>query len=309
MDLLVAAIHRNDTELIHADRENAALFVGIPCAMRQYMRVLVVASLLAGVFLTGAAGAAPARSASRKVAAHGSAKAVASSPSAFVKSGPAAAGAQPFKDASGAEWLGRPGKGDEHDVDRLGNEHVVSAIYRLAESTFGTTAPEVRFAKIDGKPFLLSKKIPLSETKTFTDEQLKRFADGFVIDAWLGSSDAGGAWQISVDAAGRPLRTEGTGGGLFRARGEPKGVAFADEVAELQSMRDPLRPASFAFRKLTEQDLKDQLQKFATWYPAHKSEVEAAIDGSVMSAASSATLKAKLAARAQWLVAQSKKSL
>ena len=117
----------------------------------------------------------------------------------------------------------------------------------------------------------------------------------------------GGGWQLTADVAGKPVRLGTGGGGLFRASGEPKGAAFGDQVTELQSMRDPLKPTSYGFRKVTGKDVKDQVRKFASWYPAHRAEIETAIDGASMSAASAITLKTKLAARAAWLMKQAKK--
>ena len=219
----------------------------------------------------------------------------------FVRAG------QGFKDSAGGDWRGKAGRGDAQELDRLGNEHATVAIYRLAESAFGTATPEVRAIEIDGKPFLLAKKIPLDDAATFSDEQLKQFGSGFVIDAWLANWDVGGAWQLTADVSGRPVRTVAGGGGLFRPSGEPKGAAFTDQVSELRSMRDPLKPTSFGFRKVTGKDVKEQLQKFAAWYPAHRAEIDGAIDGTSLGPAASSTLKTKLAARAEWLIKQTKK--
>ena len=212
-----------------------------------------------------------------------------------------------FKDSAGGDWRGKAGRGDAAELDRLGNEHATVAIYRIAESAFGTAAPEVRAVEIDGKPFLLAKKIPLDDAATFSDEQLKQFGSGFVIDAWLANWDVGGAWQLTADVAGKPVRMVAGGGGLYRASGEPKGAAFGDQVTELRSMRDPLKSTSFGFRKVTAKDVKGQLQRFAAWYPAHRAEIETAIDGTALGPASAHTLKTKLAARAEWLIKQAKK--
>ena len=57
----------------------------------------------------------------------------------------------------------------------------------------------------------------------------------------------------------------------------------------------------------TDRDVKQQLQKFAVWYPAHRAEVDATIDGTTMSPQAATALKTKLAARAQWLISQAKK--
>ena len=234
-------------------------------------------------------------------------------PTSFVRNGvrdpsrDGSNGGQWFKDNLGGDWFGKPGKGDPLDMDRMGNEHATAGIYKVAEGAFGTSAPELRVTTIEGKAFLMSKKIPLSESKQFTEEQLKKFGDGFVIDAWLANWDIGGGWQLTADASGKPVRVDGGGAGLFRARGEPKGAAFGDEVGELTTMRDPLRPISAGFRKVTDKDVKDQIQKFASWYPAHKGEVDAAIDGTSMSPVAATQLKTKLANRAQWLINQAKK--
>jgi len=207
-----------------------------------------------------------------------------------------------FKDSQGADWFGKPGKGDGRDLDRIGNEHAVSRIYRVANGAFGTYAPELRYATVDGRSYLMSKRIPLSDTKTFSNEQMKKFGDGFVIDAWLANWDIGVPWQLVADSSGKVVRIDGGGGGLFRARGEPKGAALADSVGELKTMRDPSRPGSTGFRGLTDRDVNEQLVKFAQWYPTHKDEIDAAIDGTTMSPAAAKELKTKLAARAEWLI-------
>jgi len=284
--------------------------------MPGYMRLRLATSTLATVLLTvvGAAATPPA-------AGHGPAAVAvraerpaarpaligASDGNAFVRSAVCPSGATCFKDASGAEWIGRPASDDDDGRDHAGNEHAISAIYRLAEPTFGTVAPEVRFTKVDGKPYLLSKKIVLGETRSLSDAQLKQFADGFVVDAWLASWNVGGPWQLAVDAFGRPVRIEGSGGGLFRARGAAKDAAFGEQVPELESMRDPLHPTSYAFRKLSDRDVKDQVKRFAAWYPAHKREIEALVDATSLRPEAATELKRKLAARAAWLIARSKR--
>ena len=288
------------------------------------MRVYIALSMTAGAFLTCslAAAAAPGRSPRSATLATTSAHARARSvevpasseatpqatPTTFVRTGAkTASGPRWFKDADGGVWLGKPAKGDEHNLDRIGNEQAAFGIYRLAEGSFGTATPEVQLVKVEGKPLLLSKKVPLSEARSFSEDQLRRFGDGFVIDAWLANWDIGAAWQLAADASGKPVRTEGAGGGLFRTRGDPKGSAFTDEVLELQTMRDPLRATSFAFRKVSDRDLKEQIQRFAGWYPAHKSEIETLIDATTMSAASAVALKTKLGTRAQWIIARARK--
>jgi hypothetical protein len=213
-------------------------------------------------------------------------------------------GGQWFKDSAGGDWFGKPGKGDAMQVDRLANEQVVTAIYRVASDTFGTLAPVVRGALVDGKPYMMSQKIALSPATSLTPDQTKRAGDGFVIDAWLANWDIGVAGQLKTDTMGRVVRVDGGGGGLFRARGELKGAAFGASVDELTTMRDPTRPSSSAFRSVTDADVKQGLQKFAVWYPMHKEAVQAAIDSSGMSPAVATELKSKLAARANWLISR-----
>lgn len=219
-------------------------------------------------------------------------------PASFTKSG------SRFTDPSGAAWTGRTAK--DGDRDRLGNDAAVAAIYRLAEPAFQTSVAATCVATVDGKPYLLAKKVDGATARTLGDEQLKRFGEGFVIDAWLGSAEIGAAWQVALDAAGNPVRTDAGGGGLFRAKGDAKGSSFGNDVPELQTMRDPLRTTSFGYRMVAARDVKEQLQRFATWYPAHRAEVDAAIDAAPLGAQAASTLKAKLAARAQWLLAQKK---
>ena len=271
------------------------------------MRARLASLLFMSVALTAAAASArpPKAAASRvvsNVATPVSARAAADAkPTSFVKSDGG------FKDNFGGEWLGKSGKGDAQDVDRLGNEQAAAGIYRLAEGVFGTTAPEVCAATVDGKALLMSKRVVLSDQKQLTEEQLKKFGDGFVIDAWIANWDIGSGWRLTADASGRPVRVDSGGAGLFRVHGEPKGTAFTDDVGELTSMRDPLRPNSAGFRKVTDKDVKDQLQKFASWYPPHKGEIDSLVDATGMSPTAATLLKTKLAARAQWLIAKAKK--
>jgi len=290
--------------------------------MGGYMRLRLASSILASVLLVGTGAAATPPTAGRGPSATGMVSVRAERPitrpapserlatggdGALVRSGACPSGATCFKDASGAEWVGRPTPEDDDGRDRAGNEHAIAAIYRLAEPAFGTVAPEVRVAKIDGKPFLLSKRVVLGEPRSLNDAQLKQFADGFVIDAWLASWNVGGVWQLAVDAFGRPVRIDGSGGGLFRARGASKDTAFADQVPELETMRDPLHATSYAFRKLSDRDVKDQLRRFAAWYPSHKREVDALVDATTLRPDAASELKRKLATRAAWLIAKSKR--
>jgi hypothetical protein len=128
-------------------------------------------------------------------------------------------GGQWFKDSAGAEWFGKPGKGDAPELDRLGNEQAMSRIYHAASGTFGTIAPDVRAAIVDGRAYLMSRKLPLAPGAPISADQLKRFGEGFVIDAWLANWDIGVPSQLVADVSGRMLRVDGGGGGLFRARG------------------------------------------------------------------------------------------
>ena len=273
--------------------------------MPGYMRLRLCSSILAIVLLTGAVAAAAPSTAGRGPAVTQMLAVRAESPDGFVRSGGGATTS--FKDAGGADWIGKPAPGDDLGRDRTGNDHAIAGIYKLAEPTFGTLAPEVRIGTIEGKAYVLSKKIALGESRPLNDDQLKQFADGFVVDAWLASSNVGGPWQLAVDGFGRPVRIEGGGGGLFRAGGASKGGAFANQVTELQTMRDPLRATSYGFRKLADRDVKEQLRRFAAWYPTHKGDVDALIDATTLRPAAASELKRKLAVRAAWLIARSKR--
>ena len=280
------------------------------------MRLRLSLSILVSVLLTGAGAAATPHgqaAAPMAMSVRAERPSVPAAPTVggdgggLVRSGACPSGATCFKDASGAQWIGKPAPDDVDGLDRTGNDHAIAAIYRLAEPAFGTVVPEVRVTKIDGKSYVLSKKVALGEARPLSDDQLKQFADGFVVDAWLASSNAGGVWQLAVDAMGRPVRIEGGGGGLFRAHGASKDAGFADKVTELETMRDPLRATSYAFRKLADRDVKDQLRRFAAWYPTHRREVDAAVDATPLRPAAATELKRKLAARAAWLIARAKR--
>jgi hypothetical protein len=202
-----------------------------------------------------------------------------------------------FKDADGNEYYVKSPKSDQHRR----NELLASAFYKLA----GVDAAEMRFGSADdGNEKIFSAIIPgntLGDTD-LTPETKKQIQEGFAIDAWLANWDVAGLVNdnIIIDEDGNAFRIDTGGALLFRAMGAPKGSAFANEVTELDTLRNSgMNPTSAElFGDMTDEDLKASASKLLDIsHTDIDNLVDATFDGDVAD-----ELKDKLKARRQFIL-------
>jgi hypothetical protein len=199
-----------------------------------------------------------------------------------------------FRDSivTGKEFYVKTPKSEEHRR----NEMLASALYRL--TNIGSAG--VRFGSdANGVEKTYSEIIPgraLAETE-LTAKTKKEIQEGFAIDAWLANWDVAGLEDdnIIIDGIGRPYRIDMGGALLFRAQGALKGEAFGDEVAEIDTLRDPDKnPASAAlFGDMTYSDLVASASKLLDVSPK---EIDILVDAT-FDEPLAAQLKNKLKAR------------
>jgi len=96
------------------------------------------------------------------------------------------------------------------------------------------------------------------ESRAEAIESLQR---GFVADALLGNWDVLGLDEDNILWDGNKAWRIDNGGSMrYRAQGASKGMAFGDEVGEIETMRDPGRGAGVVFNTVTPSEIVDQIQ-------------------------------------------------
>jgi hypothetical protein len=154
-------------------------------------------------------------------------------------------GSQPgaeFEDPSGKKFYVKKQKSKLHAE----NEVLMSKLYeklgvRAAKNSEGTAhisnnspGPGVFSEWLDG-----SKSVNHS-VEVKNPKWKKSVQDTFVTSAWLANWDGtGNGDNIKMGADGEAYIIDTGGAGLFRARGDSKGVAFGSIVGEMESLRDP----------------------------------------------------------------------
>ncbi len=145
------------------------------------------------------------------------------------------------------------------------NEVLASVFYDAA----GLNTAEIRKGKLaNGKEVTFSPMIESDKDfsqKVNDAEYRKKVQEGFAVDAWLANWDVAGTGfdNIVTDKNGEPVRVDPGGALLFRAQGAPKGGAFGEEVAELDSLLDSNLNSYSAktFGDMTEEDKAESAKK------------------------------------------------
>ena len=143
---------------------------------------------------------------------------------------------------------------------QLKEEMLATDIYRL----MGANVPDMKL--IDSK-HLVSEFIEGKELgKLDLDEEkgvIKKLQKHFVLDAFLGNWDVVGdaVDNIIVTPDGFPYRIDNGGALRYRARGGEKGSAFGSEVTEIDSMRDPSKPAGLMFNDISDEEIRRQVEE------------------------------------------------
>jgi ADP-ribosyltransferase exoenzyme/acetyltransferase (GNAT) family protein len=201
-----------------------------------------------------------------------------------------------YQDEHGQQWFGKSYGGN---TDRIEGEHLANRIYR----EFGISAPDTRLADVGGKRMLMSREVSGKVATSAEDIAGTNAKDGFIIDAWLANHDVvGTGYDNILVSGGKATRIDNGGATIWRAHGEAKN--FKAIVNELESLRDPQFHAGRAFSGLTGDEVKQQVARFATEYPAKKAAIDQAIDESALSRKAKEQIKTGLHDRATWLIEQ-----
>lgn len=148
-------------------------------------------------------------------------------------------GARIMEDAEGNRYVVKRGSSPDH----LREEVLADRLYK----TLGADVPEAKFELgDDGQPVKITRFLEgakpynelTPEEKKVVDRKIqKRFA----ADALMGNWDVMGLDNdnILVDSKGNPWRIDNGGSLRYRAQGQRKGDAFADQALDLWTLKDP----------------------------------------------------------------------
>jgi len=117
------------------------------------------------------------------------------------------------------------------------NEVLAAELYKLA----GIDVPQLTLMKWgDGRTAVASKWQEGLTKPLLTKLGVKKFHEGFAVDAWLANWDVAGLSfdNIAVTKDGKGFRLDVGGALLYRAQGSAKGNAFGDKVTEIATLRD-----------------------------------------------------------------------
>jgi len=123
-------------------------------------------------------------------------------------------------------------------LDHVQNELLAAKLYQLAGAKTMTYVP------VKGGEHVATLLQPLDKNNVnqLDDTQRTAAQSDFAIHAWLANWDAagtGGDNQVVVKGEHWPTTVDVGGSLKYRAQGEPKGVAFGDQVSEINTLRDP----------------------------------------------------------------------
>lgn len=148
-----------------------------------------------------------------------------------------------FKDTNGTVWYCKFPKSPDHAA----NEILTAKLYEAA----GVAVPELKMIEDGGDIGVASKVVDgvkQDKAAITTPGKVPGVFEGFAADAWLADWDSVGLLHdnLLVDKNGNAIRIDVGGSLLYRAQGAPKGKAFGDKVAEIESLRDPKNHAPYS---------------------------------------------------------------
>ena len=151
-----------------------------------------------------------------------------------------------FASEEGQHYIKFPGE------SRARVEALSAKLYEAA----GVSVPNISLIDFKGETAIKSDWIDNLARMSYQDmSNRKDVRRGFVVDAWLANWDVAGNSQDNIaDDNGRSVRLDLGGALLFRAQGKPK--KLADDVPELETMRDPdIARAAAVFGNLSDDEL------------------------------------------------------
>lgn len=142
------------------------------------------------------------------------------------------------------------------DEDRARIEYIACQIYQA----LGVPVPKVSLQEIGGRLAIASEEIPGSRNVDASEMASREdVISGFIADAYLGNRDVTGSIfdNIIRGADGMYYRVDNGGSLIYRARGGIKDFP-AEEIVELDTMRNPKYPAGVVFSGVPEDQLRAQ---------------------------------------------------
>lgn len=161
-----------------------------------------------------------------------------------------------FEDGAGNRFYVKRPQSKAH----VENELAAARLYQLA----GVNTLNYRPVKGGNHVATDLAKLDKNNVSQLTPAQRAEAAKDFAIHAWLSNYDAAGTGGDNQGVLGGKVTTLDVGGSLrYRAQGAPKGKAFGNKVAEVDSMRDPkISPdAAKLFGKMTDADMTASAQR------------------------------------------------
>lgn len=165
-----------------------------------------------------------------------------------------------FVDPGGVAWYCKFPR--MADVAR--NEVLAAKLYEAA----GVRVPQLKLVTDHGRLGVASRMIGglRIDSDALRSGRTAGVFEGFAADAWLANWDVIGLLHdnLQLDQSGAAVRLDTGGALLFRAMGEPKGAAFGDHVAELQSLRSAVNPqAQSVFSAIPDEAVADGIRRIA----------------------------------------------
>lgn len=198
-----------------------------------------------------------------------------------------------FKDKKGDYWFGKHYDGD---TDRVAGEHLTNQLYKV----FGIKTPETKTVEVDGETYMMSRDVGGSEGSFTSLPKAKGVMEGFVVDAWLANWDVVGLDADNMRIVeGEAYRVDNGGSLIWRAQGEPK--KFDAVVNEINSMREPDKPAGRVFGKLSDATVCGHLKSFVNTYKKNKAQIAKLVAAAPLSATAKKAILKGLKERAEWL--------
>lgn len=209
-----------------------------------------------------------------------------------------------FEAPDGQQWYVKAPSTVTHGV----NEVIANRLYMMA----GVNVPLVEEVKFNGQlpsssGYGIKSKI-VEGTKDLPqlikDPKFKeKLYEDFAVDAWLANWDVIGLSydNIIADKDGNPVRIDGGGSLLFRAKGMKKGSAFGTDVVEINTLRDPkINPQSAKiYADITDDDIRKGVAKIAAITPE---QIDKLIEDSGLGSSNAYHLAETLKARRQNLL-------
>jgi hypothetical protein len=156
-----------------------------------------------------------------------------------------------FEDKSGQRFYVKRPESKAH----VANELAAARLYQLAGVNTLT------YREVEGGNHVATEleKLDKNNVSKLSAAERKEATKDFAVHAWLSNYDAAGTGGDNQGVLNGKVTTLDVGGSLrYRAQGAPKGKAFGNKVAEIDSMRDPAKShdAAKLFGKMSDAEMK-----------------------------------------------------